>query len=98
MCQLTIKLVFCVSNGYSPMNLANAKKSFFSNVQASPDSLTFAKQFCEDLPDSPTFAKQFCEDSPDSLTFAKPFCEDSPDLPTFAKSHFLEKRHQNGEK
>jgi transposase len=80
------------------MNLANAKKAFFSNVRDSPDSLTFAKQFCEDLPDSLTFAKQFCEDSPDSLTFAKPFCEDSPDLPTFATSHFLEKRHQNGDK
>ena len=41
------------------------KMAFFGNVPDSPDSPTFAKQFCEDLPELPTLAEQFGEYSPD---------------------------------
>ncbi len=75
------KLVNLISNGYSRKNLESAstqqkniyfwqvltfpKMSFFGKMQDSPDSPTFANQFCKDLPDSPTFAKQFGKYSPD---------------------------------
>jgi len=54
-------VVFFLSNGHSPANLANSsthrKFAVFGECEYSPDSLTFAKPLTEYSPDLLTFAK-----------------------------------------